>query len=214
MEFKNQRYQQFELVALLLSGLLKFILMDRLNMRMFYISGISLFWFSYILYRYSTDRSILKAWGISTENFRKSIILLLPLISISILACLIYGILADTLILSWHILPVLILYPVWGTFQQFLMLSLIGLNIKQISNNKLNRFTITGITAVIFSLIHYPSFLLMIFTFFMEILFVPVFMKWRNLWALGLAHGIIGSFLLYYVLERDLWSELFNWFQI
>jgi uncharacterized membrane protein (DUF485 family) len=52
----------------------------------------------------------------------------------------------------------------------------------------------------------------MAFTFAMEVIFLTVYFKWRNLWAIGLAHGWIATFLIYYVLDRDLWTELFAWF--
>jgi hypothetical protein len=41
----------------------------------------------------------------------------------------------------------------------------------------------------------------------MEVVFIIVYIKWRNLWAMGIAHGWIATFILYFVLERDLWAE-------
>jgi membrane protease YdiL (CAAX protease family) len=66
--------------------------------------------------------------------------------------------------------------------------------------------------SILFSLIHFPDPFLMAFTFFMEFIFLMVFNKFRNLWALGLTHGWVATFLLYFVQGRDLWKELFAWF--
>ncbi len=209
---KANKYLPVELLAILASGILKFIFMDRLQMRAFYIAGICLLWLSYIFYRYTSNKSILKYWGFKREHFRQSFVVLLPVIIISIIITLIYGIYNDTIMLSWHILPVLCLYPIWGVFQQYLILGLIAGNLMNNTVFKLKRLSVVLLTSAIFSLVHYPSIFLMIFVFCMEALFVIVYMKWRNLWALGLAHGWIASFLLYYVMNRDLWSELFVWF--
>ncbi|MGW8317105.1 MAG: CPBP family glutamic-type intramembrane protease, partial [Bacteroidales bacterium] len=82
------------------------------------------------------------------------------------------------------------------------VISLLGVNF--------NRRLVILIIPLLFSLVHYPSFVLMIFTFFMEMVFMVVYLKWKNLLAIGLAHGWIATFLLYYVMERDLWSELLS----
>ena len=181
-------------------------------MRSFYIICICIFWFSYIYCRYSYDPSVLNYWGFRRENFIKSFAALLPFIIISNIVTFLYGKYYNTIMLSWHILPVLGLYPVWGVFQQYLMVDLIAGNLNKLAVHKLNKFWIILLTSLIFSFVHYPNLFLIIFTFSMEVVFMTVFMKWRNLWALGLAHGWIASFLLYYVLGRDLWSELFVWF--
>ncbi|MBN1597825.1 MAG: CPBP family intramembrane metalloprotease [Bacteroidales bacterium] len=202
------KHQRFELLAILISGILKFIVMDYMEIRAFYIVGICIFWVSYIYYRYSSDNAILNYWGFKREYFRQSIVILLPLIIVSIIVTLVYGVYNDTIILSWHILPVLCLYPVWGIFQQYLMLALITHNISSLMNINVTKTVIVLLTSTIFCLVHYPNFFLMIFTFFMEAIFIIVYMKWKNLWALGIAHGWIATFLLYYVLGRDLWAEL------
>lgn len=202
----------FELLMVIATGCLKFILMDRLNMRVFYITGICLFWAGYIWYRYSKDHGILNHWGYRKKNFKESMFILLPFVLISIITIIIFSTIKDTFTISWHILPILILYPTWGVIQQFMMVNLIAGNLQDLSSARLNKIRSMLITALIFSLVHHPYILLMIFTFVMEILFLLVFMKWRNLWALGLAHGWIATFLLFYSLERDLWTELFVWF--
>ena len=108
--------------------------------------------------------------------------------------------------------PILILYPMWGIIQQYLMLGIVTNGLLTIFQEKKYRYVIIFLVSFFFSLIHSPSYFLMIFTFFMELVFITVYFKWRNLWAIGIAHGWIAIFLLYYVLERDLWTELFQWF--
>ncbi len=209
---KSDRHIWFEIRALLITGLLKFIFIDWLNMRAFYIGGACLFWLIYVVVRYKSDPAILKHWGFQKNNFRQSFIFLFPVAIASIAIIVIYGLLKDTAILNFHIILIFLLYPVWGLLQQFIIVGLIAGNLVVIERIRLKDYQIVIIASLIFSLIHYPSFFLMIFTFFLEAIFTSVYLKWRNLWSLGLVHGWIGTFLLFFVLERDLWTELFVWF--
>lgn len=184
-------------------------MMDWLQWRGFYIAGIGIFWLGYVVIRIKNNKEQPALWGVRKEGFWPSMFFLIPFIVISILVCLVYAGVNNNLYFSWRILPVLALYPLWGIIQQFLMLGIISQNLGRLNSIKGNRYGIVLIVSVLFSLMHFPDFLLMIFTFCLEILFITVYFKWKNLWAIGIAHGWIATFLLYYVLERSLWKELF-----
>lgn len=205
-------YFKFEIAIIITLSLLKFMVMDWLNMRAFFIVGVCFFWLAYIYYRYRIDKSVLANWGISRNYLLKSLILLLPFVVLTIIASIIYGAYTGTSVKVWHLLLVLGLYPIWGTFQQFIVIALIVQNLYHRKTSNFRKLFLVLIGAIFFSLIHSPDFLLMSFSFFMEILFILVFLKYKNLWALGLAHGLVASFFIYFVLGRDLWIELFSWF--
>ena len=209
---RTEKQQWIEILLVLLTGCLKYVLMDWLNMRAFYIVGISVFWSGYIWHRYSGHHEILKQWGYRKDNFSKSLVVLLPVMLVCIVGSAFYGIFKGKPLMNWHVLPVLLLYPVWGIVQQFMMVSLIDGNLRSLEAFKLKKYQSVLITAFIFSIVHQPYWLLMAITFLLEVVFLLVFHTYRNLWALGLAHGLIGTFLLFYVSNRDLWIELFAWF--
>jgi hypothetical protein len=209
---KPQNAGVFELSAIALTALSKFIIMDWLGMRAFYIIGTCLFWIWYVYFRYSHDPAIMRYWGFSRLNFRESWYILLPFLVISIVLTALYARNNDIRLFNIQIVPVLVLYPIWGIIQQFIFLGIIALNLQQIRYFSQNRALLIVLVAFVFSLIHYPYLSLIGFTFLMEIIFLIVFLKWRNLWAIGLAHGWVATFLLYYVLGRELWTELFAWF--
>ena len=110
----------------------------------------------------------------------------------------------DRLIWSSHMIPILLLYPIWGVIQQFLMMSLIGGNLQAM--NKPNWLVII-VTSTMFAIVHYPSWILVGGTFFLSLFYIRIFMKWPNLWALGLFHGWLGCFFFYWILNRDPWLE-------
>jgi len=201
-----------EILAVVITGLLKFIIMDRFQMRAFYISGACIFWLIYIVLRYKSDNSILKYWGFKKEYFRKSFLLLMPFAVVGIIVIITYGIFIERYILNWHIIPILFLYPVWGLIQQFMVAGLVAGNLKSITSLHLRDYQVVLLTSFVFALVHSPDLFLIIFAFFMQVIFTVVYLIWRNLWSLGLVHGWIATFLLYYILERDLWTELFAWF--
>lgn len=181
-------------------------------MRAFYICGACLFWLIYVIIKYKANNEILINWGFKTADFYKSFLFILPFTLISLTVFTVYGYYHNTMQINWHILPVFLFYPVWGLVQQFMMLGLIASNLASIQNIKFNNVQVIFVTSGIFSLVHYPYVLLMIYTFIMQVFFTIVYLKWRNLWSLGIHHGWIATFLLCFVLDRDLWLEFFAWF--
>lgn len=211
-QLNHDQLIKFEIFALAGTAILKFLLIDWLNLRAIYILLICVFWISYIYYRYTSDPSILSRWGIQKQNFRTSFLYLLPFAIVCIAGFGIYGISAQTAIVNWHLIPILFAYPLWGLIQQFIVVALISGNLHTITNPRFSNFQIILLTSLIFSLVHYPSGFLMLFTFIMQWIFTTAFLRWRNIWPLGLYHGWIATLLLYYVLERDLWVELYSGF--
>lgn len=200
----NKHIIIFEIIAVLLTGAFKFILVDLLEAKFWFIFIFGLLWIIYIVARAIQSTSILKDWGFKREGFIPSIkIILLPALVVLIVS-IGYGLSKDHLILNWHIIPIMILYPIWGTIQQFLIISLFGGNL-----NRINTLTILNIilTAFLFSMVHYPSLLLIVATFFMAIFYMLLFLRYKNLWALGLFHGWLAGFFYFFVLGRDPWVE-------
>lgn len=205
---KNTNQHQFEILAISIFAVLKFILIDWLDWRAFYLIGAFLFWLSYIFFQAKTNNKLLRQWGFHRDFFKQAFLYLVPFILVTAIASMLYSTSTIRLIFSMHFLSALLLYPFWGMLQQFLMLGIISRALESIIKSKNNKLLITFLVSILFSLIHYPSLFLMAFAFFMEAIFILTYFKWRNLWAIGIAHGWIGTFLLFYVLDRDIWLEL------
>jgi hypothetical protein len=209
---KPDKLRSFEIAAVVATGLLKYVFMDWLNLRAFYIGVACIFWSVYIYNRYRKNRKILQHWGLRKDHFKQTFLFLVPFALLMIAAIVWYGISYNAVFLNWHIIPVFIFYPAWGIIQQFLMLALVAGNLQSITTVKLCKVQIILLTSAVFAMVHYPSLPLMVLTFFMELIFAVAYFKWRNLWALGLYHGWIASLLLFFVLGRDLWNELLTVF--
>jgi len=205
--------EYIEVIAVFITGILKFIFLNILQMRAIYIISICLCWFLYVYFKYRSNPKILEYWGFRSENFKSSVIFILPFTIFSIIVFTLYAILKNTDIFNIHILPIFILYPLWGLIQQFIMIGIIFQTLKNSRKIKLTENQTIMIICSIFSIVHFPYLWLMIFTFFMEYLFVKVFLKYRNIWAIGLHHGWIATFLLFYGQNRDLFEEMIMWFR-
>ena len=198
----------FELIAVIATATLKFVFIDWLNLRAAYIILTCLFWIFYIYFKYKGDPAVLSRWGIQRAYFRDTFLFLLPPAVVFMLGIGMYGYFSGAELPSWHILPVLMLYPLWGLIQQFIMAGLVSGNLKAIRNPRFTNSQVILVTSLLFSLVHFPDGFLMFFTFIMQWFFTTAFLRWKNIWPLGLYHGWIATFLLYYILERDLWVEL------
>jgi len=205
---ETDRRRWFEITAVLVTGLMKYVLMDWLNLRMFYIATACIFWSVYIYKRYRDNKLILRHWGFRKFHFKEAFIFLSPFAFLMIAAIIWYGRSYNTIFFSWHIIPIIVFYPVWGIIQQFLIVALVAGNLRVIKSVNLSKSQIFLMTSMVFAWVHYPSLPLMIFAFFMELVFLIAYFKWKNLWPLGLYHGLVSSMLLFFALGRDLWNEL------
>ncbi|MCF8336729.1 MAG: hypothetical protein K9I74_01985 [Bacteroidales bacterium] len=208
----SDKAKRLEILALVVTGALKFILMDWLDFRAFYIVGACLFWLVFIYRRYKGDPQVVNRWGFRKKNLRKSFLILLPFAALAIVGIVIYGLKVEATFMNWHILPILAFYPVWGLFQQFMIAGLFAGNLIHLPEIQLTHRQIILLTALLFALVHFPSIPLMLFVFVMETLFLSVYFQWGNIWPLGIYHGLVSSFFLFLVLGRNLLIELLTIF--
>jgi len=200
----------FEISSVILTAIGKFIFMDYLDWRFPFITAAIIFWVSYIIYRSRKQPGILKYWGFRMNNFFSVIKRLLPLGFVAVIAFVGVGLYQNTLNVTWHIIPILILYPLWGVIQQFLLIGLTVGNLQDFPERKFDKALVILIAALLFGAIHYPFTWLMIATFFLAVVYGWIYWKERNLYVLGIFHGWLGGIFYYTVLGRDPFVEVFG----
>ena len=211
-EILTNRREKLEISAVVLTGFLKFILMDWLGLRLPYILAASLFWSVYVFRTYKFNPERLKYWGFQSAFLKSSFQALFPFALVFIFLITAYGLLIGAGFFNWHIVPILLLYPAWGIIQQFMMVGLVARNLKSLTGVQLTDSQVILFTSFLFALVHYPSLPLMGYAFILEVLFIWIYLKRPNLWSLGLYHGWISALFIFFVLKRDLWSELWKLF--
>lgn len=200
----------FEIFAVILTALGKFIFMDYLNWRFPFIVTAIILWSCYVLYRRRSNTGTAKYWGFRTDNFKKVAKSILPFGALSLIICVGVGIYQDTLNISWHIIPILILYPLWGIIQQFLLIALTVGNLQDFNNSRFHTGFMVVLSASLFGLIHYPYGWLIFGTFILAIFYGLIYLKERNIYALGLFHGWLGAIFFYTIVDRDPFIETFG----
>ena len=206
----SKKARNLEIFAVILTALGKFIFMDYLKWRFPFIAAAIIFWLCYIIYRSKTQPGITKYWSFRTDNFNKVALTILPfgVLSLAIFICV--GLYHDTIGITWHIIPILILYPIWGIVQQFLLIALTVGNLQDYDNSGLTSRSIVILSALLFGLIHYPFGWLMLGTFILAIFYGLIYLKERNIYALGIFHGWLGGLFYYTVIDRDPFIETFG----
>ena len=205
----SDRVRVLEICAVALTGIGKFVFMDYLGWRLPFVVTAILLWTFYVVYRYRKDNNVLKDWGFRWDNFKAVLKQMIPFAVISITVFFIIGYIQGTINMTWHIIPLLITYPVWGSIQQFLTIGLLAGNLKDLKRVKLNKTLIILVTAVFFSVVHYPSVWLMIGTFILALFYGYIYLKAKNLYVLGLFHGWLGALFYYTVVNQDPFADVF-----
>lgn len=135
---------------------------------------------------------------------------MLPFGVLSVLTFFVLGFLQGTIHLSWHLLPILIIYPIWGTIQQFLLIGLVTGNCQDLRNYSMPKAGILLLSALLFAGVHYPHYWLIVATFVLALFYGYIYLQARNVYILGLFHGWLGGFFFYTVVDRDPFVEVFG----
>jgi membrane protease YdiL (CAAX protease family) len=167
------------------------------------VSGIA--WGTYVTVRVRRDRGIVREWGFGRDGLRPTLLATTLLAAAALPAMALVGVARGTLTLNGHLLLLLLLYPAWGLGQQFLFQALVAGNLRRTA---MPAWAVVLVTAVLFGLIHAPDPELVLATFALGLLFTPLYLRWRNLWPLGLWHAWLGTFFYFWVLGRDPWLDL------
>lgn len=204
------RTRIFEIIAVLITATGKFIFMDYLNWKLPFIAVAITLWSCYVIYRSKKIAGITKYWGFRTDNFLYATRIILPFAITAFVLSIGIGIYQHTISISWHIVPLLFLYPIWGIIQQFLLIALTAGNLQDFKNLKIPKIVSILASAFLFGLIHYPFAWLMIGTSILAIFYGSIYLRIRNVYALGIFHGWLAALFFYTVVNRDPFVETFG----
>ncbi len=205
----NRIRSWLEFGAVLSTGLL-FLGFVSIGAKGLFIGLASLSWVGYIFWRVQQDSTLWVRWGFHVENLRAAFFWPTLIFVIGVVLMAWYGMANVRMFWPGHIFVLLLLYPLWGILQQFLVQAL-GVANLIILFPKQGWIVALPVGVVLFSLVHYPDgWLLMGATGIMACVFIPCYLRDRNLWPLGLYHGWLGTFFYLWVLGRDPWLEIFG----
>jgi hypothetical protein len=156
------------------------------------------------------DRGAFRRWGFRTDNLRRAVPISAVLFVLIAAGLAGYGRLHGTLRWPSHLGLLLLLYPLWGVIQQFLVLGVVLSNLERLPVLHHRRALLMLLVAGLFGLVHADTPLVAAGVFFLELVLMPLYLVYRNLWPLGVLHGWLGGLFYLWVLGRDLWAENFG----
>ena len=171
------------------------------------LAGIS--WIGYVVWQVRRDPTKWKRWGFRTDNLRQAFMWPSVLCVASGLSMAWYGVMTGRVLWSDHMPFMLLLYPLWGMLQQFLVQALGVNNLIQVFPRH-GLLLAMPVGVILFSVVHFPNWRLMLATGLLACFFIPLYIRDRNLWPLGLYHGWLGTFFYLWVLGRDPWVSVFG----
>lgn len=165
----------------------------------------ALAWAGYVCWRAARTRGMLAAWGLTRREFSPALRTALAFAAVALVPLVWYGAAQGRFPIPVTFWLVVCLYPVWGLAQQFVLQALVARNLAAFVQG---RAWHALATATLFSAAHTPNVPLMILTFLAGLAFTAIFQRRRNLWALGIVHGLLGAAAYYLVLGQDPGAEL------
>ncbi len=175
----------------------------------YFIVGACVFWIAFVILRGRQDRRIFREWGFRYDDLFRASLIPFVMVLLAVPCMALYASLKGQLSFPAHTLLPLLLYPVWGVVQQFLILGLVVGNLSKISFLKKNPLFMILLGAFIFGAVHLPDPLLTAATTGLALVYVPLFLHFRHLWPLGVVHGWLGTLFYLWVLNIDPWLQLF-----
>lgn len=131
--------------------------------------------------------------GLRWGNFHECMESLAPALLLIALALMGAGLLLETIrpMTPEYGLMCLLAYCPWGIFQQYLLNGYIANRLLAVYSPR----SVPLISAALFAGAHLPNWFLMLVTFGMGYVSTRLFMRYRNIYFLGLAHAVIGTLL-------------------
>ena len=173
-----------------------------------FIAAACLFWALFIAVRARQNKNALPAWGFRAGNLAQAAALPAVVFALAATGFAVYAWRCGTFRWPSHWLLLFLIYPVWGVIQQFLMLGVVVSNLERIQRLRRYKALIVLSAAALFGLLHVYDARLVVATFLLELVIIPLYMWQRNLWPLGALHGWLGALFYLWVLDRDLLGEI------
>jgi membrane protease YdiL (CAAX protease family) len=160
-------------------------------------------WLAYLAGRVRRDPGLWREWGFRADNLLPALGEASLLGAAALAAIVPYGLHRGHFPPPASFWAVILLYPLWGLAQQFLLQALLARNLRPFLGA-----AVVPAAAALFSIAHAPDWPLMGLTFAAGLAWTWLYQRRPNLWVLGAWHGVLGAAAWYGVLGRDAWRAL------
>lgn len=164
-------------------------------------------WGAFLVWRLRGDPNLAAQWGLRpSTNLRPLVLRLGPLMALFVALGAAYAVATDAPLLPKYLALSMLLYPLWGLIQQWLVQALLVDNVRALTGARLPWLMLLG--SVGFGIVHFQHPTLVLATAAMGAVYVVLFQRWRNLWPLAVCHGWLGSLFYPWVLGLNPLAEM------
>jgi uncharacterized protein len=156
-------------------------------------------WAALIVAHLRADRGAWRRWGFRRDNLRQAAVPAALAVFPLLAAFTLWGVRTGHFPPPRGFLSIVLVYPAWGIAQQFLLQAIVWSNL----SSRMPRAAAQPLAAALFALSHAPDWPIMALTFPAGLLTTEHYRRWPNLWVLGTAHALLGTFAFYFLLGRD-----------
>jgi hypothetical protein len=178
------------------------------SFHLLYILVTVAFWLVYVLLRFKANPRVLDDWGFTSRGLRVVAIRFGPPAAAALMACVLWGVFRGTARWNSRLLGLLLLYPLWGLVQQFLVTALLARNLTVWWSGTAGRAAAAATAILLFGMVHLPSMPLMALGLVLGLYCTLTYLQTQNLWLLGLFHGWFATLVYVFVLEQDPWTDV------
>ena len=163
------------------------------------VLGAGLAWAVLLLRRIRREPGVLRRWGFRTDTLAPAALAVGIFTAAVSAGAWLWASSHGTLPPPSGFWLVLAAYPIWGLAQQFLFNALLLRNLRAL----LPAPGALGLAAALFAAAHLPDLPVAVLVLPAALVWGAVYLRWPNLWALGVGHGVVGTLTYYLLLARD-----------
>jgi hypothetical protein len=157
-------------------------------------------WGSYLAWQMWATPGIVGELGLGRRGFLRTLKQAFPFVVLGEVVMIGFGVWWYGLRIPAAFWLVFLVYPLWGIAQQFALQAMVTRNIGVLVESLPLKIIAV---AAIFSMSHFPNYSLMALTLVAGVAFTWLYIRCRNIWAIGILHGIMGATAYYFVLGLD-----------
>src|SRR5262245_34887423 len=193
-----------ETIAAFATAGLHFVFYDVLSMRGAFIALAVGGWLGYVAWRIRREPRCAAEYGLTRAGLAPTARAAGVVLVLGVLACLGIGLTRGALPVTASMGAVSVFYPIWGLVQQLIVQAMAVRNLAR----GLPRGVVAAFAGLLFGAVHVPHLPLVVATGALGAVFALFYLRWRNLWPLGICHGWLGVVFYSWVLGRDPWREV------
>ena len=199
----NRRF--YEIGAVLGTAVAKWVMVDWLALRPYFIVLAVSFWIFFIVSTVRKRENKLTYLGLGKDGIKPTTLICLGVGLPFAIGFGIYASQSGTLLWQAPLIPVLLLYPIWGMIQQLITMNFVAGNLSALRVKNHWNILLTGLA---FAFVHLPDVQLTLATLALGLFYGWLFLRHRNIWPLGILHGWLGALFYYWAMGIDPWAEI------